>query len=81
MADRPFIPFPSSIRHYNQAKTLTLAGSKGLLMPLDAYEPTLFELDHGGPGRPWFPASAPDDTPVETWIPAESLAPGFPRPP
>jgi len=78
VADRPFIPFPSSIRHYNQAKTLTLAGSKGLLMPLDAYEPTLFELDHGGPGRPWFPASAPDDTPVETWIPAESLAPAAP---
>ena len=47
-------------------------------MPLDAYEPTLFELDHGGPGRTWFPAPVPGDTPIETWLPAEALAAAAP---
>lgn len=45
-------------------------------MPLDAYEPTIFELDHKGEGRDWFPDS---DGAAEDWLPKEHLAEAPPR--
>lgn len=41
-------------------------------MPMDAYEPTIFELDHAGEGRPWFP-QARDEKPIADFLPAEAL--------
>jgi glycine cleavage system P protein (glycine dehydrogenase) subunit 2 len=41
-------------------------------MPMDAYEPTLFELDHKGKGRIWF--SEPEGTsPVDELLPQDAL--------
>ncbi len=41
-------------------------------MPLDAYEPTVFELDHKGEGRIWF--SEPEGTsPIDELLPDEAL--------
>ncbi|MEW6236620.1 MAG: aminomethyl-transferring glycine dehydrogenase subunit GcvPB [Candidatus Omnitrophota bacterium] len=47
-------------------------------MPLDAYEPTLFELDHAGEGRDWFPRES-EEKPIEDLLPPECLAGAPPR--
>jgi glycine dehydrogenase subunit 2 len=47
-------------------------------MPLDAFEPTLFEIDHGGEGRDWFPENIHETTPLEGYLPQESLAKSLP---
>lgn len=51
-------------------------------MPLDAFEPTLFEqdhrLDHKAEGREWFPHRKEDFKPVVELLPAEFLAGDMP---
>lgn len=41
-------------------------------MPMDALEPTLFELDHAGEGRGWFPQRK-EDRLIEDWLPREAM--------
>ncbi len=43
-------------------------------MPLDANEPTIFELDHGGEGRDWFPAPEPEEEPINSILPTDCIA-------
>ncbi len=38
-------------------------------MPLDAYEPSLFEIDHAGEGRDWFPKQIQDEKPISDYLP------------
>ncbi len=41
-------------------------------MPMDAVEPTIFELDHAGEGRGWFPRRE-EERPIEAWLPREEM--------
>ncbi|MBN2325845.1 MAG: aminomethyl-transferring glycine dehydrogenase subunit GcvPB [Candidatus Omnitrophica bacterium] len=40
---------------------------------MDANEPTLFELDHGGEGRDWLPRSGGEEKAIDDLLPGESL--------
>lgn len=42
-------------------------------MPMDAIEPTLFELDHGGEGRDWLPPFESEEKAISDLLPGESL--------
>jgi glycine dehydrogenase subunit 2 len=44
-------------------------------MPLDAFEPTIFELDHKEEGCDWFSASDVKETSIHEILPAEFLLP------
>ena len=41
-------------------------------MPMDAFEPTLFEHDHAGEGRGWFPQTE-EAAPIEDLLPNEAM--------
>ncbi|MDX9753110.1 MAG: aminomethyl-transferring glycine dehydrogenase subunit GcvPB [bacterium] len=47
-------------------------------MPLDAFEPTLFELDHQEEGREWIPTARLGARSLDEMIPADALADGLP---
>ena len=48
-------------------------------MPLDAPEPTIFELDHAGEERGWFAAPDADEKSIDEILPSEHLTPEPPE--
>lgn len=43
-------------------------------MPLDAYEPTIFERDHAGEDQSWFASPCASEIPISDLLPQEALA-------